>query len=83
MTVDRDAYAARQLELLEALLSGGEPPPGFAAAQAHAAGRSLRRKRANAVRKAWPALAGALGDRFDQCFDAFARQQGRRTSAMG
>jgi len=70
---DREAYAARQAQLLDALLRGGEPPAGFDAAQAAAAGSSLRRKRARAVAQAWPALALQLGDTFGPCFDAFAR----------
>jgi hypothetical protein len=73
VAADRDAYAARQEELLSALLGGDGAPEGFAAAQADAAGRSLRHKRARAVRAAWPALALALGDAFDAYFDAFAR----------
>jgi hypothetical protein len=70
---DRTEYAARQAQLLDALLRGGDYPEGFAAAQADAAGRSLRRKRARAVAGAWPALALDLGDAFGPRFDAFAR----------
>jgi hypothetical protein len=72
-TPDREAYAARQAQLLDALLRGDEPPAGFDAAQAAAAGSSLRRKRARAVAQAWPALALNLGDGFAARFDAFAR----------
>ncbi|MEA2149093.1 MAG: hypothetical protein QOD69_923 [Solirubrobacteraceae bacterium] len=70
---DRTAYAARQAQLLDALLRGGDYPPGFVAAQADAAGHALRRKRARAVARAWPALALDLGDAFGARFDAFAR----------
>ena len=70
---DREAYGARQAQLLDALLRGDEPPAGFDAAQAAAAGSSLRRKRGHAVAQAWPALAVALGDAFATRFDAFAR----------
>ena len=49
---DRTGYAARQAHLLDALLRGDGFPAGFAAAQADAAGRSLRRKRARAVASA-------------------------------
>jgi hypothetical protein len=70
---DRGGYAARQARLLDALLRGGDYPPGFAAAQADAAGRALRRKRARAAARAWPALTLDLGDAFDTRFDAFAR----------
>lgn len=71
---DRAGYAARQAQLLEALLRGDGYPEGFAAAQADAAGRSLRRKRGRAVAGAWPALALELGAAFDARFDAFARR---------
>jgi hypothetical protein len=70
---DREGYAARQAQLLDALLRGGDYPAGFVAEQADAAGRSLRRKRARATAQAWPALALQLGDTFDARFDAFAR----------
>lgn len=70
---DREAYAARQAQLLDALLRGDEPPEGFDTAQAGAAGSSLRRKRGRAVALAWPALALALGDGYGARFDAFAR----------
>jgi hypothetical protein len=70
---DRSEYAARQAQLLDALLRGDDYPEGFVAAQADAAGRSLRRKRARAVAGAWPALAYELGEAFTARFDAFAR----------
>ncbi len=72
---DREAYAARQAQLLDALLRGVQPP-GFDAAQADAAGRALRRKRGRSVAHAWPALALHLGETFDARFDAFARSVG-------
>ena len=78
---DREAYAARQAQLLDSLLRGDGPPPGFAAAQADAAGTSLRRKRGRAVARAWPALALSLGDEFDARFDAFAHDTGVDESA--
>ena len=70
---DRAGYASRQAQLLDALLRGDGYPEGFVVAQADAAGRSLRRKRASAVADAWPALTLALGDTFDARFDAYAR----------
>ena len=76
MSADRSSYAAQQAALLEALLRGGELPAGFAAAKAHAASGSLRRKRVAALRHAWPALTVALGASFDERFDAFARTTG-------
>ena len=73
---DREAYAARQAQLIDSLLRGDDPPPGFVAAQAGAAGNALRRTRGRAVARAWPALALSLGDEFDERFDAFARSGG-------
>jgi len=70
---DRLAYGERQAQLLEALLRGEAPPAGFAAEQAAASGNSLRRKRAGAVARAWPALVLALGNDFGVRFDAYAR----------
>jgi len=78
---DRAAYATRQAELLDALLLGDGPPPGFVAAQADAAGEALRRKRGRAVAHAWPALALSLASAFDARFDAFARDAGVDGSA--
>jgi hypothetical protein len=78
---DRSGYAARQARLLDALLRGDDYPAGFAAAQADAAGRALRRKRARAVARAWPALTLDLGDASGTRFDAFAR--GTRAPASG
>jgi len=73
---DRGAYGARQAQLLDALLRGDGFPEGFAVAQAVAAGSALRRKRAHAVARAWPALALSLGDTFDAQFEAFTRGAG-------
>ncbi len=70
---DRVAYGERQARLLDALLRGADPPEGFAAEQAAASGRSLRRKRAGAVARACPALALDLGETFAARFDAYAR----------
>ncbi len=78
---DRAAYATRQAQLLDALLRGDDPPPGFAVAQAGTAGDALRRKRARAVAHAWPALALSLGDELEPRFDAFARDAGVDDSA--
>ena len=69
----RASLAARQAALLEALLRGSGYPQGFCAVNAGTAGRSLRRKRARAVARAWPALATALGDRLEARFDEFER----------
>jgi len=78
---DRGAYGAHQAQLLDALLRGEDFPAGFAAAQAVAAGSALRRKRAHAVARAWPALALCLGDAFDVRFEAFTRGVSAGTGA--
>jgi hypothetical protein len=65
---DRDALAARQSELLHALLRGGDFPAGFDARMASAAALALRRKRAQAVARSLPALAQALGEQFEPLF---------------
>ena len=77
---DREAYAARQAQLLDSLLRGEGFPAGFVAAQADAAGSALRRKRAHAVALAWPALALYLGEAFAARFDAFTRGAGASAS---
>lgn len=77
---DRRAYAARQAQLLDALLRGDGYPEGFVTARAEAAGTSLRRKRGRLVAQAWPALAIQLGATFDARFDAYAREVGAPSS---
>lgn len=81
MAADRCGYGERQAQLLSALVAGQDFPEGFDADKAADASRSLRRKRGRAVAKAWPALALALGPRFDEHFDAFAR--GAAAPALG
>jgi hypothetical protein len=76
VAADRSGYAAKQAALVEALLRGGELPEGFSAAKADTASQSLRRKRAGAIRHAWPALTVQLGASFDERFDAFAHTTG-------
>lgn len=73
---DRGAYAARQAQLLDALLRDEGLPDGFVPAQADAAGTSLRRKRGRAVAHVWPALALSLGATFEGRFEVFARGTG-------
>jgi len=68
---ERTEYAARQADLLDALMRGDDYPTGFDPVKADAAGRALRRKRARAVRHAWPSLTTALGRDFEPRIDAF------------
>ena len=77
---DREAYAARQAQLLDSLLRGDDFPAGFVAPHADLAGLALRRKRGHAVAHAWPALALSLGDSVDARFDAFERGAGADAS---
>lgn len=72
MPADRDAVAARQSELLRALLRGDDFPAGFDERMAGAASLALRRKRARAVARTLPALAHSLGERFERLFLAYA-----------
>jgi hypothetical protein len=78
---DRAGYAARQADLLDALIRGDAYPDGFDTAHADAAGEALRHKRSRAIGHAWPALAGALGGSFESLCDAFVRA--RTTSGDG
>jgi len=81
MAADGRGYGERQTQLLCALVAGRDFPEGFEPDKAEDASRSLRRKRGRAVARAWPALALALGSRFDERFDAFAR--GAAAPALG
>jgi hypothetical protein len=71
MDAARERMADAQEGVLKALLTG-TAPPGFAADRMVTAGRTLRRKRARALARAWPALAAALGDRFTVLFADYA-----------
>ena len=64
----RERLAARQLELVQALVGGGggggAVPAGFDEQRIRQAARSLVNKRLREVALAWPELTGCLGDRF-------------------
>ncbi|MEV0005709.1 hypothetical protein AB0H28_25975 [Micromonospora sp. NPDC050980] len=64
--------AARQAELVAALVAGGPLPPGFAPAPVEAARRALRRKRAAEVARHWPLLAAGLGADWPAVFTDWA-----------
>ena len=68
----RASLALRQAALVNALISGGEPPPGFDSQRVQAAAESQARKRARSAARAWPGLAHALGQKFDEHFAAYA-----------
>lgn len=69
----RARLAAQQAALVAALMTQGEPPPGFDEVRLHAAANSLERKRARVAARAWPSLTPALGQRFDELFAVYAR----------
>lgn len=69
------SLADRQAALVEALVAGGPPPPGFDRDRLAAAGAALRRKRADEAAHAWPELAAALGPQWRVRFDAWARDR--------
>ncbi|MET7836302.1 hypothetical protein [Micromonospora sediminicola] len=70
--------AARQAELVAALVAGGPLPPGFAPTPVDAARRALLRKRAGDVARHWPLLAAGLGADWPATFTGWA--DGRPTN---
>ncbi|MFI7605293.1 hypothetical protein ACIBTV_09220 [Micromonospora sp. NPDC049366] len=64
--------AARQAELVAALVAGGPDPAGFAPAPLAAARAALLRKRAGDVARHWPLLAAALGADWPATFATWA-----------
>ncbi|MEO3926907.1 hypothetical protein ABGB07_23990 [Micromonosporaceae bacterium B7E4] len=69
---ERDRLAARQLELLRALLAGGQVPAGFDAHRVAVEARSLQSKRRSVAARLRPDLAERLGTEFRPLFDAWA-----------
>lgn len=70
--MSREDLAARQAELLRALLAGGEPPAGFDVTRIHIEVRALRAKRRSIVADLRPDLPLSLGERFGALFDTYA-----------
>ncbi|MER5336248.1 hypothetical protein [Micromonospora sp. NPDC002717] len=64
--------AARQAELVAALVADGPPPPGFDPAALAAARAALLRKRAGDVARHWPLLAAGLGTDWPATFARWA-----------
>ncbi|MFG3420809.1 hypothetical protein ACIBTZ_04480 [Micromonospora sp. NPDC049460] len=64
--------AARQAELVAALVAGGPPPSGFDPAALAAARAALLRKRAGDVARHWPLLAAGLGTDWPATFARWA-----------
>jgi hypothetical protein len=62
--------AARQAELVAALVAGAPVPHGFDGARIDATRRALLRKRAGEAATAWPLLAASLGAEWTRVFAA-------------
>ncbi len=71
--------AARQAELLTALLAGGPVPPGFDPGRIRVEARALHAKRRSVAMRLRPDLVDALADRFVPLFDEWATGRPRRT----
>jgi hypothetical protein len=68
----REELAARQREVVRALLTGGSPPTGFDPDRVAAEARALLSKRRSAAAKLRPDLVERLGAEFRPLFDAWA-----------
>lgn len=77
----RERLAARQAELLNALLANGPVPPGFDEQRVAVERRALLSKRRGIVRMLGPEVANELGDRFRPLFDAYAVEHPRQTGS--
>jgi len=64
--------AARQAELVAALVAGSPDPAGFDPERLAVARRALVRKRAGEVAAVWPVLAASLGSDWPATFADFA-----------
>ena len=71
--------AARQAELLTALLAGGPVPPGFDASRLRVAAHALHAKRRSVAMRLRPDLVDELAARFTPLFDEWATGRPRRT----
>ena len=69
----REELAARQAQLLRALLADGEPPPGFTADELTREANALRAKRRRVTALLRPDVAEQLGEQYAAAFDRFAR----------
>jgi len=78
MTTDRERLAARQAELVRALLAGGPVPAGFDARRVRVEAAALHSKRRRVAEQLRPDLADALDDRFAELFDRWAAANPRR-----
>ena len=77
----RERLAARQAELLNALLAGAPAPAGFDEQRVEVERRALLAKRRGIVRMLGPEVANELGDRFRPLFDAYALANPRKAGS--
>ncbi|MFE0026233.1 hypothetical protein [Amycolatopsis sp. NPDC059021] len=70
----RERLAARQAELLRALLAGGDAPEGFDPKRLRVESDVLLRKRSRLIAFLRPDLAEALGSRFFGLFLAYSTE---------
>ncbi|MFI7679340.1 hypothetical protein [Actinophytocola sp. NPDC049390] len=68
----RGELAARQQELVRALLAGGPVPTGFDGHRVEAEARALRAKRRSVAAQVRPDLAERLGERYRALFDTWS-----------
>lgn len=69
----REKLAALQAEVVRSVVLREPPPKGVDCTRIAAVADALMKKRARSVAHAWPALARALGECFDQRFAAHAK----------
>ncbi|GAA4838938.1 HvfC/BufC family peptide modification chaperone [Saccharopolyspora rosea] len=79
--MSRDDLAARQAALLDALLAGGQAPPGFDADRLDLQARMLVAKRRGVLAKRCPELVDRLGEEFAALAEEYCRDNPRRTAA--
>ena len=71
--MSREELAARQAQLLRALLADGDPPPGFRAEDLDREAKALRAKRRRVTAMLRPDVAEELGEQYVAAFERFAR----------
>lgn len=69
----RNRLAESQAELIRSLALEQPAPDGFDPSRFEAAADAFMNKRARSIAHAWPALARALGESFNQTFIEYAR----------
>jgi hypothetical protein len=71
----RNELARQQHALVAALTANAPPPADFDQTQVATAAAALAKKRMHAAAKAWPALADAIGEKFEPLFARYASRQ--------